>query len=109
MIIMEFEVFYEFTPSISNPFPLEDEDIERNLRLLPNDLEHFLQDTKVVITKEDYENKRINIQIESEQSKELMRTSARQLMKLKQQAQEKESAEPSSFGVNNWDIEYEED
>lgn len=82
MIIMEFEVFYEFTPSISNPFPLEDEDIERNLRLLPNDLEHFLQDTKVVITKEDYENKRINIQIESEQSKEEVESEVKRALSL---------------------------
>ena len=56
-----------------------------------------------------FEQTQKQLEMESEQSKELMRTSARQLMKLKQQAQEKESAEQSSFGVDNWDIEYEED
>ena len=56
-----------------------------------------------------FEQTQKQLEMESEQSKELMRTSARQLMKLKQQAQEKESAEHSSFGVDNWDIEYEED
>ncbi len=56
-----------------------------------------------------FEQTQKQLEMESEQSKELMRTSARQLMKLKQQAQEKESTEQSSFDVDNWDIEYEED
>ena len=69
MIIMEFEVYYDFAPSDSNQYPLEDKDIEHSLRMLPKDLEHYLPDTKVLITKEDYENKRIYIRIESGQSR----------------------------------------
>jgi len=56
-----------------------------------------------------FEQTQKQLEIESEQSKELMRTSARQLMKLKKQAHEKEPTEQASFGTDNWDIEYEED
>jgi hypothetical protein len=82
MIIMEYEVFYEHAPSISNPFPLEDEDIEHNFRLLPNDLEHFLQDTRVITTKEDYENQRICIRIESGQPKEVVESEMKRALSM---------------------------
>ena len=53
------------------------------------------------------------LEAQSEQSKELMRSSARQLMKLKQQAtpntDSKEKKDQQPFDIDNWDIEYEED
>ena len=67
MSVLEFEVYYEHEPTSSRPFPLEDEDVQRNLRLLPNDLEHFLPGAQVSTTHEDYANRRIRIRIEAEQ------------------------------------------
>lgn len=50
---------------------------------------------------------------QSEQSKELMRSSTRQLVKLRQQSEAKrdtkQSDEAEILDINNWDIEYEED
>lgn len=67
MTVLEFEVYYEHKQT---PLPLEDEDAERNLRLLPNDLEHFLDNSRVITTQADYSNKRIRIRIEAEQSED---------------------------------------
>ena len=52
---------------------------------LKRQMQHMQKDMNKV-----FEQTQKQLEMESEQSKELMRTSARQLMKLKQQAQEKE-------------------
>lgn len=51
------------------------------------------------------------LDLQSEQSKELMRSSARQLMKLKQRNEEPQPTQDGkkTVDVDNWDIEYEED
>jgi len=58
-----------------------------------------------------FEQTQRQLERESEQSKELMRSSARQLMKLRQQSQQQKesSTSSSSFEVDGWDVEYEED
>lgn len=70
MTVLEFEVYYERQPTHSKPFPLDDDDVERNLRLLPNDLEQFIPGSKVSTTFEDYVNQRIRIRIETEAPEE---------------------------------------
>ncbi|MFO7870264.1 MAG: hypothetical protein R6V03_02395 [Kiritimatiellia bacterium] len=70
MSVFEFEVYYEHQPSEATPFRLEDDDVERNLRLIPNDLEHFLQESRVTATQEDYSNQRIHIRIEAPQTED---------------------------------------
>lgn len=51
------------------------------------------------------------LDLQSEQSKELMRSSARQLMKLKQRNEKPHPTQDikNTVDVDNWDIEYEED
>lgn len=66
MPALEFEVYYKHTPTHSDPFPLEPNDVVYNLKMLSNDLSHFLPDAKVTVTHEDYDNHRIQIRIESE-------------------------------------------
>jgi hypothetical protein len=70
MTVLKFEVYYEHQPTHSNPFPLDDDDVEHNLRLLPNDLEHFIPGSKVSTTFEDYVNQRIRIRIETKAPEE---------------------------------------
>jgi hypothetical protein len=70
MSVLEFEVYYEHQPTLSNPFPLENEDVERKLRLLRTDLELVLPNSRVSYTLEDYANRRIRIRIETETPEE---------------------------------------
>ena len=70
MHFFEFKVYYEFKPTESTPFPLKDEDVERNLKLLPNDLEHFIPGSTVSMIKEDFQNKSIQIKIQTTESEE---------------------------------------
>jgi hypothetical protein len=50
------------------------------------------------------------LDLQSEQSKEIMRSSARQLMKLKQRnEQSATNGEKKTVDVDKWDIEYEEE
>jgi len=71
MTELAFEVFYDLNPTSSNPFPPDDDDALYNLQMFPNYLSHlFGDDAKIEVTLEDYENQRIQIRIETDETEQ---------------------------------------
>ncbi len=62
-----FEVYYKSDSTLSNPFPLDDDDVIHNLQMFPNDLLHlFGDDAKIEVTLKDYDKRLIQFRIEAD-------------------------------------------
>lgn len=85
MTELRLKAYYQYDgPCLANPLRTElaDDDVIRNLTLLPNDFSHALDESATIeVTREDYENKEIELVIRANCTIEELHDVARNLLR----------------------------